>query len=298
MLLSGKVAVVTGAGRGIGRAAALKLAAEGASVVVNDYGVDTDGRSPDSTPAASVVAEIEAAGGKAVANAGSVDRAADVEELVAAALRHFGRLDAYVNAAGIISRNLIVDTDDDDWDRQIAVHLRGTYLGAKHAARQMIRQGQGGTILPFTSLSGLTGIVGSNAYTTAKAGILGFTWMLAEELRPHRIRVNAIAPRGLSRMGTIPVPEGVKALRRTLGVTLGQNQPKELKPEAVAAMTAYMVSDLAEGVTSEIIGIAGDRIDLWQRPKIAASVFNDGLWTVDAIAKRFPETLGEATAER
>jgi NAD(P)-dependent dehydrogenase (short-subunit alcohol dehydrogenase family) len=290
MLLEGKVAIVTGAGRGIGQVVALGLAAEGAKVVVADLGAALDGSGANSDPAQATVAAIEAAGGEAMASTGSVADAVDVGTMVEACVARFGRVDILVNNAGIIIRNLLVDTSDEDWDRQIAVHLRGSFLCARAVIPHMTRQ-KWGRIINFTSASGLISIPGSNAYTTAKSGVLAFTRLLAQELVFHGITANAIAPSAQTRMST-PSPPAVQRVRRALGVMTSAGGGADRSAGAVAAGVAYLASDEAAYVNGQVIGIGGERIDLWSEPQILATAFNDAPWSVDAFRRRFPVTLG------
>ncbi len=291
-LLDGKVAIVTGGGRGIGRGVALVLAGMGAKIVVNDYGVDIDGSTPRAGPADETVAEIRAGGGEAIAHLGSVAEEADAAGLVDACLSAYGRVDILVNTAGIIIRSLLVDTPADVWDRQVAVHMRGHFLCCRAVAPAMIGQGFG-RIVNFTSLSGLVGLPGSNGYTVAKSGILGLTWMLAQELGLHGITVNAISPSAVTRMADLKMPQGVGDLRRALGISAAM-QPKAatMDASAVGAGVAYLASDEAGYVNGQIIGIAGDRLELWSQPRIVASAFCDGNWTVEALRSRFRSTIG------
>ena len=292
MILKGKAAIVTGAGRGIGQALAQVLAAQGARVVVNDYGVASDGGSPSEAPANETVEAIRAAGGEAVAHTGSVADEADVETLVQTCLDAYGRVDILVNNAGIIIRNIITDTPVEDWDRQLAVHLRGSFLTARAAAPHMERQ-RWGRIINFTSLSGLVGMPGSNGYTAAKAGVLGLTWMLAAELCFHGITVNAIAPSATTRMD-FNFPPNVQRLRRAYNTVGSTERPTENRqPEAVGALVAYLASEEASYVNGQVIGVGGDRVSLWSRPQITASAFEAGPWTVETLQKRFRATIGK-----
>jgi NAD(P)-dependent dehydrogenase (short-subunit alcohol dehydrogenase family) len=295
MILEGKVAIVTGAGRGIGQAVAQTLAREGALVVVNDYGVDPDGGAPREGPAHQTVKMIEQAGGRAVAHTGSVADEADVAGLVRTALDAFGRIDVLVNNAGIIIRNTLAETPVEDWDRQVAVHLRGSFLTARAVAPLMEAQ-RWGRIINFTSLSGLVGMPGSNGYTAAKAGILGLTWLLAAELCFHGITVNAVAPSAVSRMD-VGVPDGVRRIRRAYNTVGSTEMPTENRqPEAVGALVAYLASEEAGYINGQTIGVGGDRISLWSKPEITASAFEAGPWTVEQLQKRFGATIGKGLA--
>src|SRR5215470_17376538 len=193
-LLEGKVAVITGAGGGIGKAVAQLFASEGAHVVVNDVGGARDGTGTDAAPAERVVEEIRASGGQACANFDSVASSEGAEKVVKMALDHFGRVDVLVNNAGILRDKTLLKMDESMWDEVIAVHLKGTFLCTQAAARQMVAQGEGGRIVNTTSVSGLLGNFGQANYSAAKAGIYGLSRTAAIELQKHRITVNAIAP--------------------------------------------------------------------------------------------------------
>jgi len=291
-LLAGKVAIVTGAGRGIGRGVAEVLAREGARLVINDYGVDIDGSTPRSGTADEAAAAIRAAGGQAIAHAGSVTEEADVAALVELCIATYGTVDILVNTAGIIMRELLVDTPAAMWDAQVAVHMRGHFLCCRAVAPHMIARRRG-RILNFTSLSGLVGLPGSNGYTVAKAGILGLTWMLAQELGVHGVTVNCISPSAVTRMADLGVPEGVRKVRAALGVNAAmQPKPASITPEAVGAGVAYLASDEADYVNGQVIGVSGDRLELWSRPAVAATAFSDGNWTVAEMRRRFRATIG------
>src|SRR5713226_2922236 len=199
--LKGKVAIVTGAGRGLGRAEALALAAEGARVVVNDLGGNVDGTGRDSGPADQVVAEITAAGGEAVANYGSVTSMEDGQRVVQQALDTFGRLDILVNNAGIIRNRMIFNMSEEEWDTVIAVHLKGHFTVTRFAA-QVFRQQRSGRIVNTSSEAGLGGFGASN-YAAAKEGITGLTRTLALELGRYGVTVNAIRPRAATRMAGV-----------------------------------------------------------------------------------------------
>ncbi len=291
MLLEGKVAIVTGAGRGIGRATAELLAQHGARVVVNDYGVAMDGTQPSSDVAESVAAEIRASGGEAVSHAGSVASESDVVDLVNVALGAFGRIDILVNNAGIIRRDLIVDTTSEQWDRHIEVHLRGSFLCARQVAPLLMKQ-RSGRIVNITSLAGLAGMVGSNGYGAAKAGMLGLTWLLAQELGVYGVTVNAIAPSAVSRMFE-GIPDSVAHLRKVLGLPGGGTMAKvNREPAVVAAMVAYLSADEADYVNGQVVDVDGARIGLWSKPSLSEVAFASEPWTVPALRERFRSTIG------
>ena len=214
MLLEGKAAIVTGAGRGIGRAIAGELARNGARVLVNDYGVGLTGSDPSAEPAESASRAICDAGGEAVASADSVASSEGARRIVEACLDAYGRVDILVNVAAVLMRNLVVDTTDEEWDRQSDVILRGTFLCCREAAPHMIESGWG-RIVNTTSIGALGAMPGGNAYAAAKEGVVGFTVMLARELCFHGITANVIEPRAATRMFQAPMPDGVR--RRSPG---------------------------------------------------------------------------------
>src|SRR5437868_4429031 len=215
--LSGKVAIVTGAGRGIGRSHALALARAGAKVVVNDLGAGLAGEGSDPGPAEQVVEEIRATGGEASTNGESVADFAGAERLVQQAIEEFGRLDILVNNAGILRDRMLVNMSEDEWDAVIAVHLKGHFAPTRHAAaywRERSKAGEEvrGRVINTSSPSGVFGNVGQANYGAAKAGIVGFTLIAAQELRRYGVTVNALAPNARTRMteaafGEIPPPD-------------------------------------------------------------------------------------------
>jgi len=271
-LLEGKVAVVTGAGGGIGRAHALALAGEGARVVVNDLGGDRHGAGRASQAADEVVAEIQAQGGEAVASHATVATREGADAILWAALARFGRVDVWVNNAGILRDRTLLNLSDDDFDRVLEVHLRGTFLGTQVAARAMKVQGQGGRIVNTTSLSGMLGNFGQGNYAAAKAGIYGLTRVAALELERHGILVNAIAPVALTRM--------TADLKMLQGAT-----EQDMGPQLVAPVVVFLASRLAEGVTGQVIGVHGGKLFLY-RVETTPGAAKDpvqGPWTPDEI---------------
>lgn len=271
-LLDGKVAVVTGAGGGLGRAHAMALAAEGAAVVVNDLGGARDGSGGGSAMADAVVAEIRAAGGRAVANYASVADADGAASLVATALDAFGRLDVVVNNAGILRDRTLLKLSDEEFDLVVAVHLRGTYLCTKAALAHLREAGHGGAIINTSSYAGLIGNFGQSNYGAAKAGIAGFTRVVALEAGRMGVTVNAIAPLAKTRM-----TEDIAAV------------PADITPEQIAPFVVFLASDLAKAVTGRIFGTHGPQIFEYRQIMTPGVTKTDGPWTPDEIARRLPD---------
>ena len=291
--LEGKVAIVTGSGRGIGAGVAKLLAAEGAKVVVNDIGASLDGVGLDETPAARVVAEIGEEGGDAVVSYDSVSEYAAGERIVQTALDNFGRLDIVVTPAGILRDRMIFNMSEEEWDAVIAVHLKGTFNVVRPASI-LFRQQQSGRIITFSSVSGLFGSSGQANYGAAKDGIAGFTRVVAKDLAKYGVTANSISPGANTRM-TESVPDATRAMRRK-----GQMQPPEgiltRDPGDVAPMVAWLASDAAQGVTGQVFHCAGNTVGLMSTPATIKSMNKDGRWSVDEIATVFPSTLGHELA--
>lgn len=274
-LLEGKVAVVTGAGGGLGRCHALAMAKEGAKVVVNDMGGARDGTGAGVAMADSVVAEIKAAGGEAAANYDSVATAEGAQGIVGTALDAFGRIDILVNNAGILRDKTILKMDENMWDSVIAVHLKGTFLVTQAAARKMVEQnqngtGQGGRIINTSSTSGLVGNFGQANYGSAKAGIAGLTRVAAIELNKHGIMVNAIVPIAKTRM------------TEDLGVI-----PDQFGPEKVSPLVVFLASNLSDGVTGRFFEIKGCEIREYKGVFSAGATASGDIWSAEEIAGRF-----------
>jgi NAD(P)-dependent dehydrogenase (short-subunit alcohol dehydrogenase family) len=247
--LAGKVAIVTGAGRGIGRSHALALAGAGAKVVVNDLGAALSGEGHDDTPAQQVVAEIEGMGGEAIANGANVADFDEAGAMIQQAVDHFGRLDVLVNNAGILRDRMLVNMDESEWDSVIAVHLKGTYAPAHHAAnywRARTKQGlaNDARIITTSSPSGIYGNVGQTNYGAAKAGIYGMVRVMSIEGRKYNIRVMGLAPGAFTRM-TSDLPG-----------RLGKEPDPMSLPENIAPGVLYMVSDLAAEHSGKILGVS------------------------------------------
>jgi NAD(P)-dependent dehydrogenase (short-subunit alcohol dehydrogenase family) len=268
--LDGKVIAVTGAGRGIGRAVALASAAEGAAVVVNDYGVSVDGNEPASEVANDVVTEITAAGGRAAANANSVTTMDGGASIVQQAIDSFGRIDGVVCVAGILRERMLFNMSEDEWDPVIETHLKGTFTVFR-AAAPVFREQRSGTMIGFTSGAFAASVAQAN-YAAAKGGIVSLVRSAAAGMNKYGVTANCIAPVAKSRMsGQVP-----------FGLEMGE-------PEDVAPMVCFLLSDHARDVTGQIYTANGGRIAVWNQPVEVREVRKDGRWTVDEIAARFDE---------
>ena len=271
------MAVVTGAGRGIGRDIALCLASEGAKVVVNDVGVSLGGEGTAEDPAAQVCAEIAAAGGQAVPNHDSVSDFEAAGRIIATAVDTFGKIDILVNNAGIVRDRTLVKMDEADYDAVIAVHQKGTFNTARHAAPIMKEAGYG-RIVNITSSAGLRGNFGQSNYGAAKAAIMGMTFVWALELGKYGITSNAVAPAGFTRM--------------TEGLYAGAEPPADQDPALNAPLIAFLASEGASYVNGQVLGRTGFAYTLFQTPRPIASMYQEGGWTPAEVAARFHEVLG------
>jgi NAD(P)-dependent dehydrogenase (short-subunit alcohol dehydrogenase family) len=286
-ILDGKVAAVTGSGRGIGRGVAKLLAAEGAAVVVNDLGVTVAGEKEASTPADEVVSEIKASGGRAVANGNDIATVAGGEGLVDRAIKEFGQLDILVNVAGILRDRMIFNMSEEEWDAVIRVHLKGHYCTMRPASAHM-RERKTGRIINFSSGAAL-GAPGQPNYAAAKAAILGLTWSTANALAKYNITVNAIMPGASTRM-TDSIPQG-----RMPGGNMRQSDSvvgTPMDPANVAPMVAFLASDAAKDITGQAFGAFGYRISRYTHLVPDRVIINDGPWTVEKLAETFKSTLG------
>ncbi|MER6566215.1 SDR family oxidoreductase [Streptomyces sp. NPDC001093] len=283
-LCTGRVAVITGAGRGLGRAHALAFAAEGAKVVVNDLGVGLDGTGGTAGPAQQVVDEIRALGGEAVAHGGDIATAEGAASLVATALDTYGRLDTLVNNAGFLRDRMLVNLDEDAWDAVVRVHLKGHFLPLRHAAAHWRAESKAGRVpearvINTSSGAGLSGSVGQGNYSTAKAGIVGLTLVAAAELGRYGVQVNAIAPAARTRMtertfaGTMAAPEdgGFDAMA----------------PENVSPLVVWLGSAACTGVTGRVFESEGGRITVMEGWRPGPTADKGARWT--------PAEAGEAT---
>ncbi len=287
MNLDGKVAVVTGSGRGIGRAYAEALAEAGAAVVINDVDADV---------AQQTVDDITKNGGRAVAEVVPVGPSESAERLVNRAVEAFGRLDVMCTNAGILRDRTLWKMGDDDFDAVIETHLRGTFTCARAAAIRMREQGEGGSIVVVSSIAGQRGNFGQTNYAAAKAGIAAYARTWAMELAKSTITVNAIVPNAITRMiasipGMGPLVEQAERgeplpdlIRKGMGMGL---------PTDVAPLLVFLASDAAREVTGQCIGLGGDKLSLWSHPQEIRMAYRDGGWTADAIAEVWKSSVGQ-----
>ncbi|MCH8949322.1 MAG: SDR family NAD(P)-dependent oxidoreductase [Chloroflexi bacterium] len=301
-MLEGKTAIVTGAGRGIGRGMAIFFAQEGANVVVVDPGVSADGSGHDNGPADEVVAEIASAGGQAVPCYESVATMAGGEKIVQTALDAYGRLDILVNNAGILRDRMIFNMTEDEWDAVIAVHLKGHFCCTKPAAIVM-RQQRYGRIINFSSVSGLVGIPGQSNYGAAKSGIAGFTRVVARDLGRYGVTCNAISPGASTRL-TATVPDSARQLRSRAGIGMpgqgGQAQPQAPQatinppardPDLIAPMVAYLASDDAWDINGYVFAVAGGSVSVNHHPAPVRTIWKPAMWTLDELIEAVPRDL-------
>jgi len=289
--LTGKVAVVTGAGRGIGRGIALLLAQEGAAVVVNDIGGSVDGSGQSASPAEDVVATITAAGGRAVANGDSVADYTAAQRLIDTAVKEFGRIDILVNNAGILRDRMIFNLSEEDFDAVIAVHLKGTFNCTRHAAAQM-RQQKWGRIISMSSTSGLYGNAGQANYGAAKDGIAGLTRVVSRDLGKYGVTANAIAPAAATRM-LATIPDAARRLRPGRPATPpGDLPPLRMDPDDVAPFAVYLATEAAGDINGQTFLVRGGVISLLNYPAPVRTITKHGRWTPEEIAALFPSTFG------
>ena len=287
MSLEGKVAIVTGSGRGLGLAYAQELARQGAAVVVNDV---------DAQTAAEAVASIEGAGGVAVAVVAPVGPTDTAKQLVRTAVDTYGRLDILVTNAGVLRDTVLWKMSDDDFDTVIDVHLRGTFTCVREAVIHMREAGEGGRIICIGSPTGQRGNFGQTNYAAAKAGIVGMVRTWAMELKRAGITANAVIPVAATVM-TATVPYFAAAVEAD---EQGEPMPDFFRHDLgfgtsddVAGLVAYLASDAAVDVTGQAIGVGGDRMQLWSHPEPVATAFHEGGWSYEALEAGFAEAVGD-----
>ncbi|OGN94528.1 MAG: hypothetical protein A2Y89_07600 [Chloroflexi bacterium RBG_13_51_18] len=295
-LLKGKVAIVTGAGKGLGRAEAIALAAQGAKVVVNDLGTATDGSGVSRGPADEVVAEIKKAGGQAVPSYASVAVVDGAESIIKTAVDSFGRLDILVNNAGFNRDRMIYNTTDEEWDSVIKTNLSGTFYCTRATCRVMKQQNYG-RIISTSSHAGL-GNMGQANYSAAKEGIVGLTRTVARDMQRYGVTCNVIRPVAGTRGFIEMVNEkGLKdAWSRMWGAELAEKRLKQMlelnQPEDVAGLVVYLASEKASNVNGCVFEVWHGHIGIYvDPPPIEQVLWKDGLWTVEELVETMPSTL-------
>ncbi|MEU3462709.1 SDR family oxidoreductase [Streptomyces sp. NPDC006733] len=290
-ICAGRVAVVTGAGRGLGRAHALAFAAEGARVVVNDLGVGLDGAGGSTGPAQQVVDEIRARGGEAVANGDDIATAAGAAALIATAVDAFGRLDTLVNNAGFLRDRMLVNLDEDDWDAVLRVHLTGHFLPLKHAAAHWRAEAKAGRVpdarvVNTSSGAGLLGSVGQGNYAAAKAGIIGLTLVAAAEMARYGVRVNAIAPAARTRMTE-------RAFAETMAAP-GGDAFDAMAPENVSPLVVWLGSAASAAVTGRVFETEAGRITVMEGWRPGPTADKGARWTPAEAGETALKLLADA----
>jgi len=290
--LKGRVAIVTGAGRGIGRAESILLAKEGAKVVVNDLGGGPDGGGEAKSPADEVVAEIKAMGGEAVANYDSVATTEGGENMIKTAMDAFGRLDILINNAGILRDRMVFNMTPEEWDIIMKVHLYG-HFNCTRPACVVFRQQRSGRIINTSSEAGL-GNMGQANYSAAKEGIIGFTRTVARDMGKYGVTCNAIRPRAATRLTVSPELQEAMDRARAQGTQMpieaGVDISK-LDPDAIAPFVIFLATDEAAGINGRNFLVSAGQISLYSEPIAEKTIYKEGIWTVDELADVVPGTL-------
>jgi NAD(P)-dependent dehydrogenase (short-subunit alcohol dehydrogenase family) len=283
-IVAGKVAIVTGAGRGIGRGIAMLLAREGASVVVNDVGASLDGSGADVGPAQQVVDEIKKGGGKAVPSTLSIAEPQSADQIVQSALDAFGRVDIVVNNAGILRDRIFHKMSWSDWSDVISVHLHGSF-NMSRAVAGLFREQNSGAFVHMTSTSGLIGNFGQANYMAAKLGIAGLSRGIALDMARYNVRSNCIAPFAWSRMiGSIPA-ETDKEKERVARL-------QQMTPEKIAPLVVYLASDRAQGISGQIFSVRNNEIFLFSQPRPIRVIHRSEGWTPEALDEQLKGAFG------
>jgi len=284
-MLDGRVVVLTGSGRGIGAATAKLLAAEGASVVVNDLGVALDGTEGNVGPAQELVNEITSAGGAAVANTDDISDYEASGNLIQQAISEFGKLDVVINVAGILRDRMIFNLSPEDWQSVLNVHLNGTFNTSKHASvywREQRNAEAQNRIINFTSVSGQFGAPGQPNYAAAKMGIIGLTYSCANALGRYGVTTNAISPAAATRMvGSIPDD------RRKGGST----DADAMSPDHVARVVAYVASERSGWLNGQVIGSAGSKVTLYNKPAALQELISVPKWELEELQEQMEKVF-------
>ena len=289
--LDGRIAIITGAGRGIGREHALLFADEGAKVVVNDLGGALDGSGDDRTPAEQVADEIVAAGGEAVANADDITDWEGGKHLIDTAVEAFGDVNVLVNNAGILRDRVLVNMSEAEWDAVVQVHLKGHFVPTRHAAAYWREQSKAGkevhaAVVNTSSTSGLLGNPGQANYGAAKAGIAAFTVITAEELSRYGVRVNAIAPAARTRM-----TEQTPGLSDIVQVPSDPSVFDKWDPANISPLVAYLATEACP-ITGRVFFVQGGQVRLFQPWTMTETIEKDDRWTVAELAAEMPRLIG------
>ena len=285
--LAGKVALITGSGRGIGKEIALHMAREAAKIIVNDPGVNLDGSEGSDLPAESVVNEIQQLGGIATPNFGNVADFTDAKTMVEQAVDEFGKLDIVVTCAGILRDRMIFNMTEEEWDAVVGTHLKGTFNVLRHACTHF-RQERSGRIITFSSESGLMGNPGQSNYSAAKEGILGLTRTVSQEMNRYGVTCNSIIPRASTRLITsVPSPNGERK-----GVTNAWDLER-LPANAVAPIATYLAGPFAGAINGRSFLVYGNTISVMSEPTPKQTMTKDGheLWGIDEIHSRISKEL-------
>ncbi len=298
--LEDRVAIVTGAGRGIGKAVAELMAEEGAKVVVNDLGSNLDGSGLSKQPADEVVEQIKEKGGEAVSNADSVSEYNSSKQIIDCALDNYGKLDILVNCAGILRDRMIFNMTEEEWDSVIQVHLKGTFNMVKHSVEQMVLNRYGRIVLCASS-SGL-GSSGQANYAAAKEGIVGFSRSLASELLEYGISVNSVYPGGATRM-TASIPQTTRDLRKAMDskkkgtdtqeMPSSDEPPEASNPENNAPKMVYLCTEPAGEITGQVFGTFGWNMSLYSPRHVTHSINKVGNWSIEELSNILPISLAK-----
>jgi NAD(P)-dependent dehydrogenase (short-subunit alcohol dehydrogenase family) len=289
-ILDGRVAIITGGGRGIGQSISRLFAAQGASLVINDLGGNPDGTGHDEGPARDVADELTASGAAAVSDSGDIADTDTGERLVQTAVDQFGKLDIVVNVAGILRDRMIFNLPPEDWDAVIRVHLRGHYSTIRPAAaywRSQRNPAGNYRIINFSSGSGLHGSPGQPNYAAAKLGIVGLTYSLAQGLGRYGVTANAIAPGASTRL-TDTIPDDKRA-----GASIGDSAAPDprMSPDNIAPICAYLASEQSSWLTGRTLSASGYTVGLYNNPEVIAEVGSDGPWSLDDLAAQLTSTF-------
>ena len=297
--LKGRVAVITGAGRGIGRAHALAFAAEGAKIVVNDLGGAADGTGADKSPADQVVAEVKKMGGEAVANYDNVATMAGGEGVIKTAIDTFGKIDILVNNAGVLRDRMVFNMTEEEWDTVIRVHLKGHFACTKFACIAF-RQQRSGRIVNTSSAAGL-GNMGQANYSAAKEGIIGLTRTVARDMGKYGITCNAIRPAAATRLTMTPELQAAWEKRQAAGMggvgTAATSDSgvisglTEMAPEAISPIVVYLCLDEAADINGCTFDVRGGELSIYTEPAPVRSIYKNGIWTIDELVEVVPKSL-------